>query len=270
MRHVDIAKLIPPNTWPGRAQVATAAVAAGADPDDHSNVWRELKNKLAQQLHDKCWYCETPVSRSDNAVDHFRPKGRVSDAAQPHQGYRWLAFDLRNFRYACTFCNSRRKDVEGGTAGGKADRFPLVDESKRVYVEGPVTQERPMLLDPCNLLDAQLLGCEQESGRPCAATQDLISIKRVEMSIEIYHLHHTHTCIQRHGVVLQLKEDIDEAKSLFSRMTLGQDEERSFEKALLRIKRAIDLDARFSGDMRFILKGCRSDEHPWIQNLLDA
>lgn len=137
MRYIDRAKLVKPAGWVARAQAASQAVADGEDPNDHSAVWRDLKNGLADLLHDKCWYCESPVDRSDNAVDHFRPKNRVSDAGRPHTGYRWLAFDVNNFRYACTYCNSRRIDVDGDTAGGKADRFPLIDEAQRVYVAGP-------------------------------------------------------------------------------------------------------------------------------------
>lgn len=131
MRYVDRLKLVKPTGWSQRAHTATQAVANGEDPNDHSQVWRDLKDGLAALLHDKCWYCETPMDRSDNAVDHFRPKNRVADAANPHAGYRWLAFDESNFRYACTYCNSRRIDQEGGTAGGKADRFPLVNEAQR-------------------------------------------------------------------------------------------------------------------------------------------
>ena len=90
MRYVDRSKLVKPTGWNQRAQEATQAVANGEDPNDHGQVWRDLKNGLAGLLHDKCWYCESPVDRSDNAVDHFRPKNRVSDAASPHAGYRWL------------------------------------------------------------------------------------------------------------------------------------------------------------------------------------
>ena len=129
MRYIDKDELALPEGWLARAAAASAAVDAGADPNDHADVWRELKDALAALFpNKKCWYCESPVDRADNAVDHFRPKGRVSDAVNPHTGYRWLAFDRSNFRYACTFCNSRRKDVVNGTAGGKADRFPLLDE----------------------------------------------------------------------------------------------------------------------------------------------
>ena len=75
MRYVNISQLRTPNGWGARAQAAMTAVAQGGDPNDHATVWRALKSKLADLLHDKCWYCECSVTRSDNAVDHFRPKG---------------------------------------------------------------------------------------------------------------------------------------------------------------------------------------------------
>src|SRR5579862_926047 len=112
MRYIDPMRLRLPDGWLARAAKAAAAVLGGADPDDHAAIWKELKNELAELFNDKCWYCEVSVPRSDNAVDHFRPKGRVSDAANKHNGYRWLAFEKSNYRYACTFCNSRRKDVD--------------------------------------------------------------------------------------------------------------------------------------------------------------
>jgi hypothetical protein len=270
MRYVDISRLVMPGGWLARAQAAAAAVTAGADPNDHANVWRELKDGLANLLHDKCWYCEVPVTRSDNAVDHFRPKNRVSDATNPHGGYRWLAFERTNFRYACTFCNSRRKDVDGGTAGGKADRFPLLDEARRLYGPGDVAKERPALLDPCELNDWRLLGCQQEDGQPCPASNDAVQRQRAEVSIEVYHLHHQPTCVQRHRLAVQLIADVAEGKRLFDEATRDVGREADFKAVAGRIRRAIERDAPFSGDMHFLLRGQRSAEHPWIQELLEA
>lgn len=270
MRYVDRSKLRKPTGWTARAQAATQAVLAGEDPNDHSAIWRELKDPLAELLHDKCWYCETHVDRSDNAVDHFRPKNSVSDAARMHAGYRWLAFDEGNFRYACTYCNSRRKDVLGGTAGGKADRFPLVNEASRVYVAGPVNLERPMLLDPCDLTDWRLLGCQQENGLPCPAASELAARQRAEVSIEVYHLNYEPTCKRRHAAAVQLMSDVDEAKRLFDQATRDPHQEMDFKTVAARIRRAIDRDAAFSGEMHFLLRGQRSAEHPWIEELLDA
>lgn len=269
MRYVDRSRLVKPTGWIERAQAAAQAVANGDDPNQHCQVWRELKDGLAVLLHDKCWYCESPVDRSDNAVDHFRPKNCVSDATNPHLGYRWLAFDESNFRYACTYCNSRRKDVERGTSGGKADRFPLVDEAQRVYSAGPIANERPMLLDPCDIEDWRLLGCHQENGQPCAATSDPISKRRAEVSIEILHLHYEPTCKRRHAAAVQLMSDIDEGKRLFEMATQDPSRGSDFKAVVAKIRRAIDRESPYSGDMHFLLRGQRSEAHSWIQQLLE-
>lgn len=270
MRYIDATKLRLPDGWLDRAAAAAAAVELGEDPGDHGAIWKELKDGLADLSNDKCWYCEIPVPRSDNAVDHFRPKGRVVDAANKHNGYRWLAFEKSNFRYACTYCNSRRKDVDGGTVGGKADRFPLLDEAQRVYTPGPVGGERPILLDPCEFGDWRLLGCRRENGKPCAASHDAEQHQRAEISIEIYHLHHEPTCKLRHSEAVRLLSDIEEAKSRFIATQSDAAQEPAFKKAAERILRAIHFGSPFSGDMRFLLGGERDQRHPWIQSLLET
>ena len=270
MRYVDIGMLTLPNNWLEMAGVANHAVVNGANPSEHAGVWRELKNVLAELLHSKCWYCEMPMERSDNAVDHFRPKGRVRDAARNHAGYRWLAFEKNNFRYSCTFCNSRRKDVNGGTVGGKADRFPLLDESKRVYFPGSVEQEEPTLLDPCVYDDCRLLGCRKEDGWPCSASTDAVEKSRAEESIQIYHLHHEPTCKRRHASSVKLLADLEEGKRQFVLASTDATRRVDFQNVAHRLLRSINREAAFSGDMRFLMRGERSEEHPWIQNLLEV
>ena len=270
MRYVDRTKLVKPAGWFARAKAATQAVANGADPNDHGTIWRDLKDGLANLLHDKCWYCESSVDRSDNAVDHFRPKGRVSDAANLHTGYSWLTFDESNFRYACTYCNSRRKDLENGTAGGKSDRFPLLNEAHRVYAVGTVAAEQPLLLDPCELSDWRLLGCHQENGQPCATSADPVARQRAEASIEIYHLHYEPTCKRRHAAAVQLMADVDEGKRLFELATQDPARFADFKTVASRLRRAIDRESPYSGDMHFLLRGQRSDAHAWIQELLEV
>lgn len=267
MRYIDQEELELPDGWLERAAYAADQVAAGADPNDYAEIWRELKDKLAALFPEKkCWYCESPVDRADNAVDHFRPKGRVSDAAIPHGGYRWLAFAQRNFRYACTFCNSRRKDVPNGTAGGKADRFPLLDEANRLYAPGPLSQEHPVLLDPCELQDWELLGCQQENGKPCSAGSNDVERFRAEESIGVYHLDYEPTCKQRHAAAVRLISDVEQAKRLFGQQ--GMDQE--FSSVARKIRRAISRKASYSGEMIFLLRGQRHRDHPWIQKLLEA
>lgn len=267
MRYIDQGDLRLPDGWLERAAEASRLVAEGADPNDHADIWRELKDCLAALFPEKkCWYCESPVDRADNAVDHFRPKGRVSDAATAHSGYRWLAFCHRNFRYACTFCNSRRKDILNGTVGGKADRFPLVEEANRLYAPGPVTQEAPVLLDPCELDDWELLGCQQENGKPCPTSSNQSERLRAEESIAIYHLDYEPTCKQRHTAAVRLISDVEQAKRLFGQPGLNEE----FSSVAKKIKRAISPKASYSGEMIFLLRGQRNADHPWIQKLLEA
>ena len=271
MRNINLNLLVLPDGWLARAAEAKAAVGAGDSPDDHADVWRELKHNLADLLPDeKCWYCETRCPRDDNAVDHYRPKGRVSDAASPHSGYRWLAFDFRNFRYSCKFCNERRVNVKGETEGGKADRFPLLDEGQRVYEEGPCDDERPILLDPCDPTDWRLLGCRLENGKPCSTSQDAIDQERVKASIEIFHLHHEPTCKARHAEAIRFVQIVQEAKQLYLKMGAGQASHQDFKRKAAEILASMDRSTEYSGEKHFLLRAERDSEHPWIQDLLEA
>ncbi len=283
MRYIDIEGLRLPDAWRGEAEAATRMVLKDeAVPGDLHEIWRDLKTNLAELFHNKCWFCETPIPRSDNAVDHFRPKGRVSDAEREHLGYRWLSFEPGNFRYACTFCNSRRIDGEHGTSGGKADRFPLLDETARVYevdaasldfedLLKTVRAERPAILDPCSLDDWKLLGCMRENGHPCPASDDEVAVTRVEKSIEVYHLAHEPTCKQRHFVAVTLLEAVRDAKAAFLKIDVtNPDTEVDFTNVAKRVRRMIERKSPYSGEMIFLLRGQRSAQHPWIQQLLEV
>ena len=103
----------------------------------------------------KCVYCEAPAPASSAwDVEHYRPKGRVQERRE-HPGYFWLAYAWENLLLACEFCNRRRRDrptweePSMGRTSGKADHFPLQDETSRAM--GPsddLARERRLLLDP--------------------------------------------------------------------------------------------------------------------------
>src|SRR5262245_51375921 len=125
-----------PSTWLSDAKNETDAVGKLDESsrakaiNARSEYWRDLKSILNADSSDKCWYCESKQIRSDNAVDHYRPKNNVVDCTRI-KGYWWLAFRWDNYHFSCTYCNSRRVDEVGGTEGGKHDHFPLWDESRR-------------------------------------------------------------------------------------------------------------------------------------------
>ena len=114
----------------------------------------EVRKALERLFHDKCAYCElTKVEGWE--VDHFRPKGRVAER-EDHPGYYWLTYVWENLYPSCQHCNQRRKDrprwadQAGLPAGGKADQFPLLDESSRAMrPKDDIHAESRLLLDPC-------------------------------------------------------------------------------------------------------------------------
>lgn len=113
----------------------------------------EVRHALRDLFHNKCAYCETPLVSAPGDVEMFRPKSAVSENAS-HPGYWWLATEWDNLLLACPDCNrvrSHTNDVSGRSLSGKANRFPLIDESTRAF--GPqdnLERERPLLLDPCH------------------------------------------------------------------------------------------------------------------------
>lgn len=119
-----------------------ALVAAGKPLEfGTAHAHEGLREKLFEQQHWKCCYCEIQIREVGSAVEHFRPKGRAfRGAGLPRHGYWWLAWDWDNLFFACGGCN-----------GTKATRFPLASGSavlapgqKRPY------PEQALLLDPAS------------------------------------------------------------------------------------------------------------------------
>lgn len=122
--------------------------------------WKALKNWLSKVSGGKCWYCEAKSSRAPFDVDHFRPKlGITVDKKEvsDESGYYWMAYEWWNFRLSCQRCNRPETD-EGGIVRGKANEFPLQDESSRCTAPGMNLEvEVCRLLDPCVKADCALL-----------------------------------------------------------------------------------------------------------------
>lgn len=267
MMYINIDKIAPTPEWSARAAKAKAAVAAQKkEAGDCAVIWKSLKKDLAALSHNKCWYCEQPTVRQDNAVDHFRPKGAVSDAAKKHEGYTWLAFDPKNFRFACQFCNSVRNDITGTTKGGKGARFPLIDENQRRYCETDTGDEEPILLDPCAPGDCLLLGVQKENGQPCAAGSSAEEIQRANISIEVYHLNQPALCTARHTAISTFLSNVSDAK----RLALKDPKNPVFKSTMKRILDAISPREAFSGDLRYVLRGERHSDHDWIEKILNS
>ena len=214
MRWVDLEKLEFPDGWQARADKALdelrkeiinaelAAKVAGEDvvaarkaiitaefkKSKRQQIWKDLAPYLGELLKYKCWYSESKNSGSDKDVEHFRPKGAVAEDPE-HEGYWWLAFDWRNYRYSCQWCNQRRVDRINETNGGKWDHFPICSGSVRAYQEGDNHDDEDIeLLDPVEWRDCKLLSFRPDGKPTPAKPSGTWEYTRAEVSIRFYHL----------------------------------------------------------------------------------
>lgn len=128
-----------------------------ANPDlrpDISALYRErnAKKTLLSSFHNKCAYCESPLTMKECDVEHYRPKAGVAKMDyvfkgktfraqdEPHPGYYWLAYDWTNLLPSCIACNRL------GDNYGKGNHFPV--RNFRGYQPGQEAREEPLLLNP--------------------------------------------------------------------------------------------------------------------------
>lgn len=179
--------------------------------------WQRIKPALEEVSKGKCWYCETGQTRAPNDVDHFRPKSSVAEC-DGHTGYYWLAIKLENLRLSCQFCNRYGSEATRSRPGGKADRFPLMDESQRCSdPSGDLNGESPVLLDPTCVDDPSLLWID-EFGRPTTNPDKAPAASeaehRVVASISILNLDEKRIVDERLRVSMQVTEVIETAEAI--------------------------------------------------------
>ncbi len=273
MIYIDTSQVQIPEEWQQKVQQAMNQVMSEQDPqkrieiiNDHAEIWKELKDQLRQLSYGKCWYCESKRRRCDDPVDHFRPKGRVLDDPD-HGGYWWLAFECSNFRYSCTYCNSRRKDRVNHRSGGKHDHFPLLNPNDRAtYQEKPIENERPCLLDPANRDDPEMLWF-QEDGQPVPKhPENQDSKKRALISIRLYHLDYYETVEDRINLYNEIKEFVQYGDILFEINDEGA--LAGLDMVQKELKKRLLPRSEFSATARAYIMGFRSITRPWLDQIL--
>jgi len=220
-----------------------------------SSTWQYLAEYLAPISFDKCWYCECSETRSDMAVDHYRPKNKVEEDAD-HPGYWWLAFDWSNYRYSCTFCNSFRKK-HTSTPGGKQCRFPLSCVSDRASKRAHSCDiEVPCLLDPFVRTDAKLLTF-LTNGKPVPASLDKSKDHdRASVSIEVYHLDEKKINKDRQRLYQKIRRLVE---------SISQNEDENLKAELLSLAKS---NAEYSSSARIYIRQYKPN-HAWIEELLE-
>ncbi len=154
MRHIPLHDKLPDPAWCDRAVALLDQLKAAPDIDTRHDLidnnhplWGELKEWLLELSHGKCWFSEAKDCFSHWDVEHYRPKkSSKSERSSAYHGYWWLAFDWHNFRI-CGNVGNRKK----------GSFFPLREGCARVGPLGDLRYEQPLLLDPADADDPNLL-----------------------------------------------------------------------------------------------------------------
>ncbi|MBX9899363.1 MAG: hypothetical protein K2Y28_01145 [Burkholderiaceae bacterium] len=188
MRQVKIPDgATPPQDWLDEAEIVTTALRQATNDEERKEIikkneflWRDdrVRTWLLSLFANKCWYTEAKESVSSIHVDHYRPKGRVTDFKKNQRdGYWWLAFNWVNYRICGQLINIKKSDI-----------FPIV-EANQATPDDPVSLklEAPILIDPITD-DACLISYEMDEDGciavPISGAEDT-DISRVDATIEI-------------------------------------------------------------------------------------
>lgn len=214
--------------------------------------WTPIKNRFTAMLGNKCWYTEAELVGASLTIDHYRPKC----------DYWFLAFSPDNYRVACPYANSPIHNEEHGCGGGKGDKFPLHDETKKAKRPRTTKYEKPIILDPCNEDDCKLIAFLPD-GRPVLHpnfAQDPIAKLRVEKSKILLNLDHPNFNSQRE----QLRRAIDRDVKSHEISVGDPDHQEDIRNSLVQ---RISQTAPFSIAARQYLSAYR--HLAWVPELLD-
>jgi len=115
----------------------------------------EVRKALQTLFHGKCAYCESKYAATQPMdVEHWRPKKEVVEDKNKLPGYYWFAARWSNLYPSCIDCNRSRTQVDASTQEelvlGKANQFPVHEDTRLTSPEDPESREIPLLVDPCS------------------------------------------------------------------------------------------------------------------------
>ncbi|MBM3785891.1 MAG: hypothetical protein FJW30_16125 [Acidobacteria bacterium] len=182
--------------WLDRAAKRSEEIAAKGKYEESKSIWSEVKAVyMRRQGGEKCAFCERKLESQEfgmgeQAVEHFRPKGRVTNwkmaeipttpVAKNLRGYYKLAYHPFNYSAACIPCNSSLK----------GDKFPIAG----VYNTNgddprELREELPLLLYPIGDFDADPENLIAFHGVvPHPVKKDGVDYRRGYVTIAFFHL----------------------------------------------------------------------------------
>jgi len=275
MQFIDlqlISRALPPE-WAEKAEQAFDAVKDLPAEERREAIkkkpeWQQLKDVFGDLLNNKCWYCESILKRSPTPIDHFRPKSNVKEAPD-HGGYWWLAYEWRNYRFACTHCNTFGTEEARGKPGGKQDHFPVRDESRRASgpraradVPDPLEYEDPILLDPLKAGDPGFLWFNGDGSiipHPVLCSDEKGYLhRRAWESIQIYGLYQDELNERRGQHLDKIRDLLVKADGLLIKSKAGDPTAKiEFDTRIQELKDAMSLKAEYSRAVKCLLMAQR-------------
>lgn len=239
--------------------IAHYAVPANAEKSFDFKAYKgdDVIAALQSAFGVKCAYCESRYGAVGPAdIEHYRPKGAVKlpDGTLQKPGYFWLASDWANLLPSCIDCNQARghEYEDGPGVTGKANQFPLADESKRASEPGAETREDPYLLDPTvdepdehlEFIDGGLVRSALGNGREC---------ERGNETIAVVGLRRPHLVDERRDCLIEVDRSIRRLVKAAKRLDRAASDSyarENLEEAIEELKDSIHPSARYAGMAR--------------------
>jgi len=269
MRYIDLSKFVAslPRRERQRLRGLNNSMIGMADDDkkdfakNGNRHWSPIKTYLEKMSRRKCWYTESKNPGFPNEVEHFRPKGQVVENDIIKHWYWFLAFNPDNYRLSCQFPNRLNVNLLLGETGGKGDKFPLIDEHRYATTRFRRKDEQPILLDPCNENDVNLLNFNPD-GRPTVSAlfqHDQIARERVEKSNLLLNLDYPTFNEERETLYNEIRDIVTEG------------DEHSTNTALIaslsdRLNRLMHEDSAYSKASECYIRCFRDRE--WVEALI--
>lgn len=234
-----------------------------------------LLKSLKGAVGNKCWYSEVLLDGTDPNIDHFRPKGRITEidistlekTGLTSAGYWWLAFEPKNFRLSCMHSNQRRVDEE--TQGGKWDFFPVEGARAAEGTEWDLIEEGVLPFDPCCATDMALLWFSSD-GTPTLRNSSPKDeeIRRLKVTIWLFHLDKKEIADRRRCNVIDIYKDIKTADATFkiwqqNGAATGSVFKTRFDDAVAKLKSEIKDSKPFAKARQCAVSLSKAD-YPWI------
>lgn len=261
------------------AKTAATVVEAETDPDARRELikkkrkcWTNFRGLLEQSdVGAKCWYTESCNPGTDDDVDHFRPKNGLAERPDDHPGYWWEALNWRNFRLSCHRSNRLRTSDEEDATLGKGEHFPIADEGYRWMDPSEVCGESPLLLDPTEPEDPQLLTFfpDGRTGLAPDFDADELSNERYEESRRYLHLDWGRFVEDRSALFARVTRLVEEGNESERLLGDGNDELRErtrLKKAAKDLIRLTKPDREYSAAAIAYIRIYQ--DRPWVKSIV--